>query len=58
MSKIGLITKGFLKESMASLLRFVQEIIEHGGIASQLLDTSLPVEFRIQSGLNHTQGNG
>ena len=47
----------FFQESLTALLRFIQEVVEHRRITSQLLNTSLSVQFRIQSCLDHTQGN-
>ena len=46
------------EESPAPFLRFVEKIVEHGGIAGKLLDACLSVEFGIQSGLDHAEGDG
>ena len=44
-----------LKERLAALLSLIHRIIEHGGIASQLLNTSLTIQLGIQSSLDHTE---
>ena len=47
----------FFEESLASLLRLIKEIIEHGAVASQFLYASLTVKFSIQSSLYHSDGD-
>ena len=44
-----------LQECLAAFLCLIHGIIEHGGIASQLLDTSLTIQLGIQSSLDHTE---
>ena len=42
------------EEGLAAFLGFVEEVIEHGAVASEFLDTSLAIEFGIESGFDHT----
>ena len=47
-----------LEESLTTLVSFVDEIIEHRGIASKFLNASLSVELGIKSSFDHTEGKG
>ena len=50
MSKLILEARlALLKERLAAFLSLSHRIIEHGGIASQLLNTSLTIQFGIQA---------
>ena len=46
----------FLQERLTSFLCLIKEVVEHRGVAGQLLDACLAVEFGIQSALDHAQG--
>ena len=37
------------QEGFAAFLGFVEEVVEHGAVAGEFLDTSLTVEFGIQN---------
>lgn len=43
------------EEGATSLLSLIEEIVEHCGVASQLLDSRLTVELGIQSRLDHAK---
>ena len=41
------------EECFSALLRLIEEIIQHGTVAGELLDASLSVKFRIETSLDH-----
>ena len=45
----------FLEEGLTTLLRLVEEVVEHGAVAGKFLDTSLTVKFSIKASLDHTK---
>ena len=43
------------EEGVAALLGLVHGVVEHGGVAGQLLDARLAIEFGIEARLNHSE---
>ena len=44
-----------LQEGLAALLRLVEEVVEHGAVAGQLLYAGLSVELGVEARLDHAQ---
>lgn len=44
-----------LEEGLTTLLRLIEEVVEHGAVAGKFLNARLTVKFSIKASLDHTK---